>query len=562
MSVTQQEGDRSGSMGERIVRASLAVGIAHICFKLLVLIQAIVVGRYLDDAHFDAIYAFAFEGIVWAMFFRLGEETIGPCFLPVFMEEKDLRGEKSAWHLANVVLSVQALLLFGVIGLIMCFPDQVIQLGTAWTRKQAPEQYELARQSLVWIAPCLLGLSLGSTTYMILNGYKRFFLAAFGEASWKICVLVALVVGIGWFHLGYRAVLLGLLVGGFAKLGTHLWGLRHELRFLRFTLDVKSPAFRALLILMLPMIVGTVFSIVRDYYNNVYVLSTIDTEGLMKANSFGRKLFLAISWMVPYTVGIAMFPFFCELVDKNDRERLGRAIGQSCRMLCAVFIPMALVLMVVSEPLAQALFQGGKFTARTANWAAISNACYILALPAYALEFIFMQGYFANRKMISVIVIGIIFSTVSVAISYVCINVLGLTDVAALVAIAAGYTVSRTGKTFVLALILKRHIPMLPARDTFWFLARCVAVGLVAAAVTYVVHLGYGHLVDAQYDRLAALLGFLGGSWEKVLQLGDVAIAGGCGALVFLGASRLIRLNEPLTMMRWTTDKILARIRR
>ena len=66
------------------------------------------------------------------------------------------------------------------------FPDRVIGLLTAWDATGAASKVSLARTALVWLAPALIGLSLGSTTYMLLNGYKRFFLAAFvaDEIEW------------------------------------------------------------------------------------------------------------------------------------------------------------------------------------------------------------------------------------------------------------------------------------------------------------------------------------------------------------------------------------------
>lgn len=538
----------SASTADRIVRASVAVGIAHICFKLVGLAQSIIVGRYLESELFDVIYVFAFEGIIWSIFFRLGEETIGPAFLPVFMEEKDLRGERQAWRLANVVLTLQALLLVLVVGLIIAFPDQVIQLSTFWNKEVDQDKYALARESLIWIAPTLIGLSLGSTTYMILNGYKRFFLAAFGETSWKICVLVFLVVGMSWFELGYRALLLGLLVGGAAKLITHLCGLIKELRFVRPSFDIRHPALRTLGWLMLPMILGTVFSICRDFFNNVAVLSYIDTDGLMKANSFGRKLFVAIGWMVPYTVSIAMFPFFCEMVDKKDVARLGKSIEEACRSLCALFIPGALIIAVLSQPIALALFEGGEFSARDARWAAISNACYILVLPAYSLEYVFMQGYFANRRMWAVIGIGVVFSMFSVGVSYVCIVLLGMEDIQALMAVALGYTVSRTLKTVTLATLLKRVVPMLPLVPTVVFLLRSLLVGVICAAVALGISLGLAQVFD---DGTA-----------KLVLLTRVALALAGAGLCFFLCAWLFRLREPFTMIQWGLQKVRAKFNR
>lgn len=533
---------------DRIIRASVAVGIANLCFKFVGLIQSIVVGKFLDDAQYDVIYAFAFEGIIWSVFFRLGEETIGPCFLPVFMEQKDNHGEEAAWHLANVVFTVQLILLLAAMLLIMCFPEAIVAMGTYWTQKVDPDKVALARESLVWIAPCLLCLSLGSTTYMILNGYKKFFLAAFGEASWKICVLVFLVVGIGIFKMDYKVLYFGILAGSLAKLLTHLVGLTRQLRYLRFSLDLRHPAFQALFWLMLPMLAGTLFSTFRDYLNNVYVLSSLQTDGLMKANSFGRKLFLAISWMVPYTVGIAMFPFFCELLDRNDKESLGRVITDATRLLCALFIPGAMILAALSEPLAVGLFAGGKFSERTALWAALSNACYVLALPAYSVEYIFMQGYFASRKMVAVLLIGIVFSSLSVGVSYLCVCVWGMRGAEALIAVAAGYSLSRTLKTFALGGLLKRSIPMLPWGETLAFLGRCVAVGLLAGGAVWLL------------DHAFAL--HVSHSTGKAVLFARLLLGGAIGSALFFAASAALRLREPFTMLAWTWRKARGRLGR
>ena len=53
---------------------------------------------------------------------------------------------------------------------------------------------------------------------------------------------------------------------------------------------------------------------VRDTVNSVYLLSALDQSGLMQANSMGRKLQSTLLFLIPYTLSIAAFPFFCELV--------------------------------------------------------------------------------------------------------------------------------------------------------------------------------------------------------------------------------------------------------
>ena len=537
------------AIGDRIIRASLSVGLAHLSLKVLGYVQAIITGRYLDSADYDIVFGVAYQGIMAGIFFRLGEETIGTCLLPVFMQEKEQKSESAAWQLCNIVFTLQLILLVLTIGLVMLFPDFFLRLGTFWDVEVDKDKFDLARKSLVWVAPSLLFLSLGSTTYKILNGYKRFFLAAFGDASWKIVVIVALVVGMGILKYDYRVLVAALVVASLAKLLTHLAGLWRELRYLRLCFDFNNPAFKGLLLLMLPMLIGTMVSTARDYFNNVYVLTSLkEIDGLIKANDFGRKLFAALAWLVPFTASIAMFPFFCELVDKQDHKRLGELVTSSSRMLLAVFIPGALLLAAVSEPLALALFHGGKFDQTTAEWAAFSNACYVLVLPGYAVEQILMQAYLANRKMVSVTVIGIAMSILSISLSYYfVVQVKHPSPLYPLAVVSLSYVLTRSLKTVLLVILLRRTLPVFPGRATLLFLAQAVAVGLLCAGAAYAALRGCDHVMGA-------------GVGKKLL-LTKLVLASGVGAAVMLGAAWLVRLREPFTMMSWGVAKARGKLR-
>lgn len=308
-----------------------------------------------------------------------------------------------------------------------------------------------------------------------------------------------------------------------------------------------------MVLLMLPMIAGILFAKYRDLFNNVTVLSFLDTPGLLKANSFGRKLYGAISWLVPYAVSIAMFPFFCELVDRGDREKLGRIMTASGRMMLSVFLPGALLIAVMSQPLAMLLFRYGEFDAATVRWAALSNACYIFVLPAQSLEVILMQGYFANRKMWSVTAIGIGFSALSVAISYIAIVRFGVRGVDGLTVVALSYVVSRTLKTVTLAAVLKRAVPMFPLGPTVWFVVRVLALGAAVGAAGYGASTGIGAVwrVDPEAATLTT----------KLALLARLATGGAAGGVLFWAAAWALRVQEPFEMLRWGWEKVLRRVR-
>jgi peptidoglycan biosynthesis protein MviN/MurJ (putative lipid II flippase) len=532
------------SIGERIIRATVVVGIAHVIFKLISVVQAIIVGQQLDDATFEKVYAFAFEGCIF-MIFLIGEEVIGPTFLPVFMGEMAQKDESAAWRFVNTIVTLHVLVLAAIVTLIVNFPGPIVQYLTFWDPVSDPEQFQLARNSLAWLAPSLICLSLGSTTYMLLNGYKRFFLAALGDASWKFCVLICVIIGMAWLKLDYHIVIVGLLIGSVAKLGTHLIGLVDKLRRFRIGIDLSNPAVAQMLLLMLPLLAGIMFAKVRDFYNNITILSYLDTAGLIKANFFGRKLYTTIGWLVPYALSIAMFPFFCELVARGQKEKFGELLTRSGRLLLSVFIPLAFVCLPLSQPACSLLLEAGKFSAQTADWTAISMACYTLVLPAAAIEYMLMQAFFAHRRMVAVTLVGIGFSLLSMAISSLGIFAFGASGVFALVVVALGFALSRTLKSVALVILLRRNAPVFPAVETIVFVLRVVAVGLMVAMVAMLT-----------IGMIGTRAGVDGGKGVLLLQL---AAAGATSVVTFVAASKALRVTEPFEMCRWALEKIRSR---
>lgn len=300
------------TLEKSIFKATFLILIAHQLFKLAGLIQAKAMGHYLPQDAFDVVYVFAFENCIY-LIFLIGEEVLGPAFMPVFMRELKIKSEKSAWAFANTLLSLQFVALVVLAGILCFFPGAVVSFLTQWSQDSSPEKYKMAQDSVRALAPALIGLSLGSTTYVLLNSYKRFFLAAFGDAVWKFVAVVFLLAGTLFSRDSARMLIWGLVAGSVCKLLTHLFGLRDKLRNFRPAFNLSHPAVKTMCLLALPLLLGILVAKMRDQVNHVYLLSSLDRSGLMQANSMGRKLQSTLLYLVPYTLSIAAFRFFVSL---------------------------------------------------------------------------------------------------------------------------------------------------------------------------------------------------------------------------------------------------------
>ncbi|MBR0460269.1 MAG: hypothetical protein IJJ26_13620 [Victivallales bacterium] len=544
--------EKKKTIADKILRAGILVALAHLCLKFAGLIQTRVATQYLDASLYEPIMVVAFAGVINSVYL-IGQELIHPTFLSIFMKEKEEHGEEAAWHFTNVSLSFQSLVLLFVTATIACFPDFYIHLFTKWTTENNPEGYKLLRTSLQIMAPSLFFLSLGSTTYIILNGYKKFFLAAFGDASTKICIVIGLVLGIRIFGMDYHALLFSIVIGSAAKVITHLFGMLSKLHYLRPSFDWRNPAFHEMLVLMVPLLVGIIFAKVRDNFNNIYILTHIEQQGVLQANFLGRQLFSTIQWLVPYALQIALYPFLCELVSQNDREKLGEVLGTSSKLLLSVFVPASVILTVLATPIAVLFFLGGKTGIQIASWTGLATACYCLVLPAAAVECVLMQGFFADRRTISVTAIGLVTSFLSIVISYIFIIHVGVDARGALLVVALGFAVTRWVKTFVLSLYIRRKIPMFPARETLVFLAKLTVLAAVVFAATWGASNALQRVLPDGIDAALA------DSTKHVLRtrvLLRLVASGAAGGIAFLAGAFAIRLKEPMQMVQWALEKV------
>jgi peptidoglycan biosynthesis protein MviN/MurJ (putative lipid II flippase) len=531
----------SGSTGSRIVRASVLIGVAHLIFKILGIPQWMAMTRLMEPGTLEIVYIVAFESCIFSLFL-IGEEVIGPAFLPIFMKELSDGGENSAWRFANAMLTIQLIVLGLVVSVLYLLPGPIIELVTAWDDSRGADRFALAKRSLSLLAPALICFSVGSTTYMILNGYKRFFCAALGDAAWKLCVLIFVAVGIGIFGFGTTSMIAGIVIGSMAKLLTHIVGMPDKISNFRISTHWNNPALRAMFLLMLPLIGGIVFARVRDVFTNVWVLSHIDTEGLMTANAVGRKLVESIVWLVPYTISIAIFPYFCDLAARNDSEQFGRLLSSSVRMLLSVFIPLAFVCATMAQPVTTLLFLSDKFDMTMVAWASASMACYVFVLPGQAIEQLLIQAFFAKRRMVAIVVLGVLFSSMSMGICYVGIVLYGARGATALAVIALSVVARRILKATAMIIVLRKNVPCFPPMQTLSFLLRTTLTGAGAALLSYVL--------------MALFEGHVSSSDVRLILLLKLAV-GGVGALVaFLILIRVMHVAEPSEMLHWCLDRI------
>jgi putative peptidoglycan lipid II flippase len=341
-----------------------------------------------------------------------------------------------------------------------------------------------------------------------------------------------------------------LLLAGAARLATHLAALRDKLRLYSPAAAWGNPAVKRYFLLAAPVFVGVAFARIRDVYNYFGAFAG-QASGLMTANAFGRTVFSSLSGLVPSSVGIAMLPFLCEMASHDDKRSVGDLLTKSCRMLLAVFAPMAVGVAVLSAPLVRVLYQSGRMPAEAVELASLANICYIAGLPAMAIELVIMQTFFSDKRTVAPTAIGIVTSSASMVWSWYAVARLNLAGAEAIAAVALGYTASRYLKIVWLAFSLKRTVPAFPAAATAVFLGKLACV----VAATGLAAWGSRALYETAVNTASAKTGM-----QVLMKVGpELLVASAAGFAAFLAACRVLGVEEPGEMLRWAREKLRRR---
>ncbi|MDP6450061.1 MAG: lipid II flippase MurJ [Lentisphaeria bacterium] len=562
MTTEDDEKTDKRSWRDRIVRAALLVALAHFLVKIVSLVQNRYLGHYFTEEEGDfflTLFKYVFLSI-----FLIGEETLGPIFLPIFMKIRQQAGEAMAWRFSSMIFNVYFLLLLAL-GIVMIIdPQLVIRIWTQWHDDPTgnADKLQLADRTVPLLVPGLIGMCLGSLTYLLLNARERFFWAAWGDGMVKICILIGIIVG-GVLYTaspdrstfaanGLVIATVGLAAGGLAKFACHLWALARTgaLHNFRLTLTANRQYVKDFLLLLLPLLVGILFAKFRDGFNYSWILS--DQPGLVRANAFGKTIADSIHYLVPYAVAIALLPYFCMLAANREDSKFAEILNNATRALLFLFVPISLIIIVVAFPLTRGFYETGKFTLESSRLTAVACAFFASGLAFASLEAVFMQAFFSRRSIWTPILIGMACSALSIGISYVGIVRLQASNPFHILGIVSGgYVFSRALKSVVLGIVLQQRTRFFDAQSA-GNAAKAVVLG---GTVALVAALGFSWAADAVIENISIAGKFFEALPKSLRYLALSGAIAGSAFCVFFFASCRCRLQEPRWLYEWSIEK-------
>jgi putative peptidoglycan lipid II flippase len=338
------------------------------------------------------------------------EGAFSQAFVPVLSEYKTTRTLEEV----QILISRASGTLMLILGVLTTFSvvaaPLVIYIFAPGFHGQT-EKFQLAVELLRLTFPYLFLISMTAFAGSVLNSYGSFATASFAPVLLNVTMIAAAwwlapmmqnvfhsqpIMALGW----------GVMAAGFIQLAIQIPELWKKKLLIPPKVDFKHEGVRRILKLMLPALFGV--SVVQINLLLDTVLASFMHEGSVSWLYTAERMTELPLGLIGIAIATVILPSLSAIHAEQDHDRFKSMIDWAARVIFLVGIPASLAMMILAEPMIQALFQHGKFSTYDVGmtvWALRGLSGGILA---FMLIKILAPGFYARQDTKTPVKIGLI----------------------------------------------------------------------------------------------------------------------------------------------------------
>ena len=382
---------------ESVAKSTALMSIATLVSRITGLVRTWAMAFALGNSLITSAYQVA-NNMPNVVFDLVAGGLLGAAFIPVYLLEKEQKGEAGGNAFANNLLNLTIIVLGLLSILSSVFAPQLIATQT-FTVGEYDEVVSLSVAFFRIFAFQIVFYGVSGIVTAVLNANRVYFLPALAPALNNVCVIVSffayiplsamdrelavLVLGIGTtFGVAVQAII---QIPALLKLG---------FRF-SFRVNLRDSALVEAMRIALPTMLYIVGTLVAFSCRNAFSLQVGD-------NGPSTLLYAWTWYQLPYGVvavslSRALFTEMGEAVAKHDKPALRELVRTGISGNLLLIIPLAGIMYVLSAPL-MALFQAGAFNAGDVSYVAQVLSIWLISLPFYAVLMFLYNVFAALRK--------------------------------------------------------------------------------------------------------------------------------------------------------------------
>ncbi|MHC4293342.1 MAG: murein biosynthesis integral membrane protein MurJ [Planctomycetota bacterium] len=366
-------------------------------------------------------YFFGASGLLdaWFIAFKIpnlsrrlfGEGAASASFIPVYSHELE-KDRREASRLANtvvttIVIILTSLVVVGWLGILLY--NSLLKTTSETRLILSLTSVMLPYMILVCSAAILAG---------ILHVHRHF--AAPAAAPIVLNIFIIATLGITGFVFKLEPAqqvyitAFSVLAAGFVQIGLQILPLRSKGLSIRPAWQVRSDAFKKIIIMMGPMILGLTATQINTLFDDLiawwfsgsaekgatYILFGKEIayplyRGCVSHLNAAQRLYQLPLGVFGIALATAIFPVLSSYAAKNDRDGLRETISKGINGAIFIALPATVGLIFITKPLVSTLFEHGRFTYEDTKATAFTLPFYTLGLTGYFIQQIVTRSFYS-----------------------------------------------------------------------------------------------------------------------------------------------------------------------
>ena len=517
-----------GATRRRLARSTALFSLATLLSRVVGLFREVVVRRYFGVQGEINTFTVAFQvpNLVRAL---VADSALSAAFVPIFSEMLEKGDRARAWRVASTIFWLMLLGLGGITALFMLLAPWVMR----------PFGYEGAEQDLVVglarvLFPIVVLLGLSGVIVGILNSYEQFTVPALTPVLWNLAIIAALVVGVPRTDTESAALYVyagGVVAGTVIQLLVPIPWLRGLDGRLRVAIDVRDPAVKRVFALMLPVTLGIGLINFNLLVDTFFAARYIDPLLAPSAIDAAFRIYMLPQGIFAVAVATVLFPALSRLAARADTDGFRETVSSGLRQIGFLLLPASAVTAVLSVPIVRLLYERGAFGDEETTIVAQGLAAFVIGLTFNGTMLMLNRAFFSlqNAWIPTAVALGNLILNAVLDAALFRVGIWGIPLATSIVNIAG---------TVALLILLRRRLGRLQGRQTIDAYVRTAVASSLAAAVAF----GTWYGLDQWLGRSLGA------------QIGSVGLGVTLGVAAFLGAARILRIQE--------LDALLSLLRR
>jgi len=395
-------------------------------------------------------------------------------FVPVFVESETKQSAKEAWEAVSVLMNLMFVVL-AVIATIGFFgARRIVSLVNPGFEG---EVFELTVKLLKVLLPAIVFSGMSVLLSSVHYARREFARPSFAPVL-SYLLIIGFVLALQ-ARIGVISVAVGYLAGGIAQFVLLVPILLRERRY-SFSFSPTNNVVMKIVKLMLPLLLATGFTKANTLIDRL--IASGFPEGSISYLGYSYRITTALVMLATRGVSLSLFPIMSRLAAEERLAEFRDTASKGIRMILLVILPIAMVILILREPIIEILLERGKFGHKDTVATGLACVFYLGAFLSLSIGNVVTFAFYAFQDTLTVVKVGVLGACLNVALALILGRLVGYSG------LALAFSIVASVNLFSLVYLLRRKAIWICGKSEILAFLKMAAASSGTGIVLYFTH--------------------------------------------------------------------------